>query len=992
MTKKKRIGLIVTAAVIALILICVALAFLLPGSKDSKAEVGILDEYLEPTYVEYLNSVNYTGDEDLSSATVVIDVTAFDDGGATTQDGEPVAVWGSSTDDNGATVEGVRIAETGDVEWPFTVDEDGFYNLRFDYISIAKTTSTPQRGIMIDGEYFYDGMEQIEFARTWDNGEITSKGGNEMRPNAVELFPQTTMYASDVNKRTLDPYVFYLEAGEHTLTLKGSREPLQVNGITFEAAPIAPTYEEYRAANAGAEYAGDQAIILQAERCEEGATTKITKSSPSVNASTDYASSYTVPYHHWYQMLNIMGGSSWATAGDSIEWTFNIETPGYYQISLRARQNTNRGVKSFRNIKINGEVPFQEAKKIGFDYATNFENYIVSMDDEPLLFYFDKGENTITMEVVLGDFANVLSEVEDSVLVLNNMYRKVVQITGTVPDSYIDYEIGTKVPGFQKAMEEQSAILYSVVDELVEITGEKGSGAVQIEKVALQCSEFAEDPDEVVDQVSDFKSNISALGTWMLDIASMPLEVDSITLSKPNAELKSAEPNSFVAIGHEMIRFFATFFTDSNAIASDAEVTSDSINVWTASGRDQAQIFSNLIDSVYDGGSVNLQLIPSGVLLPSILAGTGPDVSLANAQSSVVDYAVRGAIVDLSQFDDFDEFVNGRFYDSAMDTATYNGGVYGLPETQSFYVLFYRSDVLEELGLEVPQTWDDVEAAINVLHIENYDFYIPTSGIYTSMVFQYGGDVYHGAAGTVSENGYVYDETGKDYGIESGLRDEPAMLAFKRLTDFFTTYALPVSADFSNRFRTGEIPLGIADYTLFNTLEVFAPEIKGLWGFALMPGYEDPETGEINHSSVSTSTHTMIMRTSDNIEGSWDFLKWWLSSDVQLQYGNTLEAQLGGGARYATANTEVLKQLPWSTEQANVLIEQFENTVGVPDVPGYYMTSREVTYAFDDVVTDGQNPREALYLNVKEINDELTIKREEFHLSRLDEEGNVIND
>ncbi|MCD8048535.1 MAG: extracellular solute-binding protein [Clostridia bacterium] len=991
MTKKKRIVLTVVAAVIALILICVALAFLLPGSDDSTAEVGIMDEYLDSTYSEYLDSVGYTGEEDLSSAQVVIDVTAFDDGGATTQDGDPVAQWGSSTDDDGEIVEGVQIAETGDVTWTFTVEEEGYYNLRFDYISIAKTTSTPQRGLKIDDEYFYDGMEQIEFARTWDNGTVTDKGGNEMRPTAVEMFPQTTMYASDVNKRTLSPYVFYLEAGEHTLSLIGSREPLQINAIVFEAAPIAPSYEEYRAQNEGAEYAGDQAIILQAERCEEGATTKITKSTPSINVSTDYASSYTVPYHHWYQMLNTMGGDTWATAGDSITWTFNVETPGYYQITLRARQNTNRGVMSFRSIKINGETPFKEAEKVGFEYATNFENYVISMDDEPLLFYFDKGENTITMEVVLGDFAHVLSEVEDSVLVLNTMYRKVVQITGTVPDSYIDYEIGTKVPGFQKAMEEQAAILNSVVDELIEITGEKGSGAVQIEKVAQQCEEFAEDPDEVVDQVSDFKSNISALGDWMLDIASMPLEVDSITLSKPNAELKSAEPNSFVAIGHEMIRFFATFFTDSSTISSDSDVSGDSLKVWIASGRDQATIIRNLIDSGYEN-SVNLQLIPSGVLLPSILAGTGPDVSLANAQSSVVDYAVRGAIVDLSQFDDFDEFVSDRFYDSALDTATYNGGVYGLPETQSFYVLFYRSDILEELGLEVPETWDDVEEAINVLHIENYDFYIPTTGIYTSMVFQYGGDVYHGAAGTVSENGYVYDETGKDYGIESGLRDEPAMLAFKRLTDFFTTYALPVSADFTNRFRTGEIPLGIADYTLFNTLEVSAPEIKGLWGFALMPGYEDPETGEVDHSSVSTSTHTMIMQSSDQIDEAWNFLKWWLSDDVQLQYGNTIEAQLGGGARYATANTAVLKQLPWSTDQANVLVEQFENTVGVPDVPGYYMTSREVTYAFDDVVTDGQNPREALYLNVKEINDELTIKREEFHLSRLDEEGNVIND
>jgi ABC-type glycerol-3-phosphate transport system substrate-binding protein len=976
MAKKKKIRLIVIASILALCLIIVALGFLLPGSKDSVAEVGIQDDFMDSTYIEYLDSVGYTEEAQLSSDVVTVDLSEY-----------TVSETMNATDVDGS----VQLSDRGDITWSFNVEKSGYYNLKFNYTSVEGTTSNPQRTLLIDDKSFFDGMKQIDFVRTWDNGEITSKGGNEIRPTAQQIFEPLDVYASDTNKRTLDPYVFYLEEGEHTITLAENREPLQINAISFEKAPIAPTYEEYLASNDAATYIGEN-IVLQAERYE-GGTTKITKSSTSVGVSTDYASSYTYPYHHWNQLLNIMGGSSWANAGEAITWYIDVPTSGYYQISVRARQNTNRGVKSFRRIKINGEVPFKEASKIGFDYSTNFENYVLSKDGEPLLFYLNEGENTLNMEVVLGDFANSLSQVEDSVLVLNNMYRKVVQITGTVPDSYIDYEIDKKVPGFKDTMAEQAEILYAVVDELVEITGEKGSGAVQIEKVARECAAFAEKPDDVVDEISTFKSNISALGTWMLDISSMPLEVDSFTLSAPGAKLKSAEPNAVVAAYHEAIRFGATFFVDSTQIASDSDVSGDAIKVWIATGRDQAQIIRNLVDGDYSPShekSVNLQLIPSGVLLPATLSGNGPDVSLSNAQSSVVDFAVRGALADLSKMEGFDEY-SKNFYDSAIQTASYNGGVYGLPETQSFSVLFYRSDILEELGLDVPKTWSDVENAINILHINNYDFYIPTSGIYTSLVYQYGGDVYLGAAGTTDPNtGYVYDASGSDYGIQSGLREEPAMLAFKKLTEFFTTYALPVSADFSNRFRTGEIPLGIADYTLFNTLEIFAPEIRGLWNFAPLPGYER-EDGTVDNTSVSTSTHTVILDSSKKQEDAWEFVRWWLSEDVQVQYGNTLEAILGSGARYATANPKVLTQLPWATRQSDVILEQFENTKGIPDVPGYYMTSREIDYAFKDVVTDGQNPREALYLNVKEINDELTIKREEFHLTRLDEEGNVID-
>ncbi len=1003
--KKKNVKLIVLASLIAVCVILVGLAFVLPGNSDTTANAGVQDEFVDSSYAEYLKSVGFGPESEISNDVVTVDITQFTTSSADAAD-EPVAEDPTGVVEETAPVitvdesiakmneNGVAIADRGNVTWTFTVQTEGYYNLKFNYTSIDGTTSNPQRTLLIDGEQLFDGMRQVDFKRIWDNGEITSKGGSEIRPTAIEVFEAVEVYVADTNMRTLSPYVFFLSAGEHTLTLKQNREPVQINAISFEKAPVEPTYAEYLALHAAAPvYAGEN-LVMQAERYE-GGTVKITKSSPSIGVSTDYSSSYTVPYHHWNQLLNIVGGSNWATAGDSITWTITVPEEGFYQIAPRARQNINRGVKSFRRIKINGSVPFKEANKIGFDYATSFENCVISdAEGNPLHFYLNAGENTITMDVVLGDFANALSSVEDSVLALNNTYRKVVQITGTVPDTYIDYEIADKVPTFVETMEEQAEVLYSVVDELVAITGEKGSGTIQIEKVARQCAQFAEEPDDVVAEISDFKSNISALGTWMLEISSMPLEIDSFTISAPGAALKCAEPNGLVAAGNETIRFIATFVVDDTQIASDAAVTSDAVKVWIATGRDQAQIIRNLVDGDYSPShekSIDLQLIPAGVLLPATLAGNGPDISLSNAQASVVDFAVRGALADLKQFDDFDT-IAAQFKESAIKTASYDGGVYGLPETQSFSVLFYRSDILEELNLDVPKTWDDVEDAINILHINNYDFYIPTSALYSTLVFQYGGDLYHGAAGTVDENGYEYASDGSDYGIRSGLRDEPAMLAFQKLTEFFTTYALPVSADFSNRFRTGEIPIGVADYTLFNTLEIFAPEIKGLWNFAPLPGYQDPVTGEINNVAVSGSSHTIMMEASKKKADAWEFMKWWLEENTQVQYGNTLEAILGSGARYATANTKVLTQLPWATTQSDVILEQFDNTIGVPDVPGYYMTGREIDYAFKGVVTDGQNPREALYLNVKEINDELTNKREEFHLTRYNEEGEVVND
>ncbi|GHU75657.1 hypothetical protein FACS189461_2280 [Spirochaetia bacterium] len=77
----------------------------------------------------------------------------------------------------------------------------------------------------------------------------------------------------------------------------------------------------------------------------------------------------------------------------------------------------------------------------------------------------------------------------------------------------------------------------------------------------------------------------------------------------------------------------------------------------------------------------------------------------------------------------------------------------------------------------------------------------------------------------------------------------------------------------------------------------------------------------------------------------------------------------------------MLVQLPWSASDARKLLEQFNATKGIPPVPGNYMTSRMVDYAFNNVVAGKANARETLFLNTRDINEELTKKRREFGLS-----------
>ena len=208
------------------------------------------------------------------------------------------------------------------------------------------------------------------------------------------------------------------------------------------------------------------------------------------------------------------------------------------------------------------------------------------------------------------------------------------------------------------------------------------------------------------------------------------------------------------------------------------------------------------------------------------------------------------------------------------------------------------------------------------------------------------------------------------------------MNAFKDLTKLFTTYSIPVVSDFANRFRSGEMPIGIANYTIYNTLELFAPEIKGLWSIYELPGIVS-EDGKINNTCLTYTNGTILMSHCKNKDVAWEFIKWWNSESSQYSYAVQLEALLGTSGRYPAANASVTEKLNWETTSLNALKQQFKKTVAMPVVPGNYMTSRMISNAYNEVVTDDNsiNPKEALYLRIKQINDEITKKRKEFGLS-----------
>lgn len=199
----------------------------------------------------------------------------------------------------------------------------------------------------------------------------------------------------------------------------------------------------------------------------------------------------------------------------------------------------------------------------------------------------------------------------------------------------------------------------------------------------------------------------------------------------------------------------------------------------------------------------------------------------------------------------------------------------------------------------------------------------------------------------------------------------------------FTLYDLPFTYDFANRFRSGEMPCGIADYTVYNQLTVFAPEIKGLWDFIPVPGKTDAE-GNSTSVSVGTGMGDMILTGAKDKELAWEFLKWWMRADTQSTFAKDMETVLGPAGKQPTANMEALTNMTWTSHEYGNLLSQLETVRAVPEVPGGYYLSRVITFALNRVYNGSgtqnmaENPVEVLSEYIQELNDELTRKREEF--------------
>lgn len=861
------------------------------------------------------------------------------------------------------------------VTWKIEVPEAGFYQIYLEYMTVESRGVAIERSLYINGEEPFENAANLMFGRFWtDGGEVkTDNQGNEIRPTQVETYEWQSAYCRDDMGYETEPYQFYFEKGENTITLEAVNEPMIISKLELTPVEEQDTYETYCQKNTKE---GEQPENFIQTIQGEDATLR---SEPSLYAKYDRSSPTTVPNSVTTTVLNYTGGEAWNSAGQWIEWEVEVPEDGYYNLTIKGRQNYARGSVSSRSLYIDGEIPFEEVSVISFDYDNDW-NLMTLSDEEgtPYDFYLEKGKHKIRLEATLGDMGTILEELEDSTYRLNQIYRKILVYTGADPDDYRDYNLDQVYPEVIEAMDLESKRLYKIIDDVVAYTGQKAEKIAVAQTLAQQLERFVERPDKITVEFTTFKENITSLGTAILNMSETKLDIDYIVVSSKGSEVTEDRASGWAKAWHEIKSFAASFVVDYDAVGDVYdEDDNEVVRVWIVTGRDQGTILKTMVDDTFTpetGIKVNVEIVDASALLNAVVAGQGPDVVLSVGADQPVNYALRNAAEDLTQFEDYEDVLK-VFYESAYRAYEYDGGLYAIPETQTYNVMFYRKDILEELEIEVPQTWDEVINLLPTIQGNNMEIGIPSPtsttlpdlSLYYTLLYQNGTD--------------VYDEDAKQTIIDN----EAGVNAFAQYTSFFTDYGMPTEYDFVSRFRSGQMPIGIAAYSTYNTLVVSAPEIRGLWDFTLIPGTvrtDDSGNETMDRSVYSTGTCSMMIRSEDEEKKqlSWEFMKWWAKTDTQVRFGRELEALLGSSARYATANTEAFSQLAWSADDVEILEEQWKSTVGFREVAGGYYTGRHIINAVRKVINEKEDPRETVLDYAITIDEELIKKRTEFGL------------
>lgn len=855
----------------------------------------------------------------------------------------------------------------------------GWYYLKLSYMPVGSSLSDFSVDIKVNGEQPYYEMKAIALPLLWqdETKEFPKDNyGDESAPRQVRLSDWQTTYLYNNTYASAEPLLFPLRAGENEIILTNiSSDGLALGALTITEPDLGlPTYEEYRTAHAAS---GD---TLADGYYEVNATEY--KKKNTTQAILEYENNPALKPHETAQ--KVMNTLNWTEAGTEIEYTVDVEQDGWYQLAFHYK-NEKKEFDAFETIKIDGEIPFAECLCYVFaPTGTSWTNEVMSDENgEPYYFYLTKGTHTISMKaeaepvIRAWRYARLMSEH------VSQFALEITKITGAEKDKNRTWKMTRYIPEISDYLKAYEILIQEIRYSLQDYTpvGINSALLSDFDKAMQFIQRMAEYPDEIALYTNDLtgrdNSVLVSLSNFTSEICKQDFTLDMIYVYG-NQELPQERAGVFAMMGNWFKTLFNSFTTNKYSTETDDE---EVLTVWVNRAVTHVDLLQKLADTDFTpktGIRVKISIMPdANKLTLSAAANQTPDVALGLTSYMPFDLACRGALYDMTQFEDFWEVAN-RFVPGAFVPYVYNEGVYAIPETLDFHALVYRTDIFESLGLKVPDTWDDVVGILPELQRYGMNFYHNiSSGVgykwffqTTPLIFQNGGRLY------------------TDDGLRTAVDEPNSVKGLQALGNLFIAYSLDTQVNsFFNSFRYSILPVGIIDSNEYILLKNGAPELEGQWALSAYPGTMQ-EDGSVSRYYVANGTGGIIFGDTNKSEEAWEFLKWWTEHDTQVTYTYTLRSTYGKQFFWIPSNVEALADAPIDQADKQIILEQVKWLRDVPRTPGQYLVERSLSDIWNTMVLDGTSAQVAVDEKTIAINRE--IKKKMTELGFYDENGTLL--
>ncbi|MHB9851529.1 extracellular solute-binding protein [Streptomyces sp. Tue6028] len=238
-------------------------------------------------------------------------------------------------------------------------------------------------------------------------------------------------------------------------------------------------------------------------------------------------------------------------------------------------------------------------------------------------------------------------------------------------------------------------------------------------------------------------------------------------------------------------------------------------------------------EKTHKGTEVTVEYIPVETRAQRVKAAfndpkSAPDV-IEYGNTDTAGYVKDGGLADITK--EFNGWSEAKDTDpTARQSVTVDGKIYGAPYFVGVRALYYRTDVLKDLGLEVPKTQDELAETARKIHAARPDLYgLAVGGAYTygamPFIWSRGGELAEGKGGSYS----------------STIDSAQAQKGIKAYTSLFGSANCPAAKcagmggnDTVTAFASGKAGMAIGGD--FSHAAIEAGKVKGKYAVVPLPG------------------------------------------------------------------------------------------------------------------------------------------------------------